>query len=107
MKRGDGDLFWCRVSGNARRCDGMQFDSIFVFTEICAKNKISNRLTPRERQIAPLLLAGKTSKAIGQEIGLSQRTVEYYRHKMMRKLAAANYKELITNLLMDMTEQFG
>jgi DNA-binding NarL/FixJ family response regulator len=45
------------------------------------------RLTERERQVLAGIAAGSTSKAIALQLGLSPRTVEAYREKLMRKLA--------------------
>ena len=52
-------------------------------------------MTPREREIALLLIDGKTSKLIARQIGLSPRTVEMHRSRLMRKFDAANSSELV------------
>jgi two-component system CheB/CheR fusion protein len=43
------------------------------------------RLTPRERQIMQLVVAGHRSKNIAVDIGISQRTVEKHRAAIMKK----------------------
>lgn len=46
----------------------------------------SQKLTPREREVARLVALGKTSKEIGQELGISPRTVDKHRATIMTKL---------------------
>lgn len=53
------------------------------------------RLSPRERQILDMVLAGQPSKNIAADLGLSQRTVESHRAAIMRKTASASLPELI------------
>ncbi len=43
-------------------------------------------LTPREREVLDLLLAAKTSKEIGVQLGISGRTVEKHRREILRKM---------------------
>ena len=67
---------------------------------ISASNRpsaIENRksLTRRERQILRAVVAGKTNKQIAQELCRSQRTVEYHRNRLMRKLNVRNIAELV------------
>lgn len=52
-------------------------------------------LSPREKQCAHYLLNGMTAKEIGQQLGLSSRTVESYIVNMKIKLNCANKAELI------------
>src|ERR1700743_2012856 len=42
-------------------------------------------LTPRQRQIMELVLAGQPSKIIAADLGISQRTVESHRAAIMKK----------------------
>lgn len=44
------------------------------------------RLSPRERQVLQGMLTGLPNKLIGHQLGLSTRTVEVYRSKVMDKL---------------------
>jgi FixJ family two-component response regulator len=42
-------------------------------------------LTPRQRQIMELVLAGHPSKNIAADLGISRRTVENHRHSIMKR----------------------
>jgi two-component system, LuxR family, response regulator FixJ len=57
------------------------------------------RLTPREQQVAQLLLAGKRSKEIAVSLGVSRRTVEGYRSKLLDKMHVESATELVATLL--------
>ncbi len=99
MRRADGRLFWCHVSGRAiNRVD--PFDkAVWVFEDLSAARPVSTGFTPREREIAPLLIAGKGNKEIAQVLRTSPRTVEAHRARMMRKLGVTNAAELVARLL--------
>ena len=45
-----------------------------------------DELTPREREVLARVAAGRTSRDIAQEFGISPRTVETHRESIMRKL---------------------
>jgi len=53
------------------------------------------RLTPREREVLALLLDGCQNKQIAYELAISQRTVEVYRARIMRRLNVASFAELV------------
>jgi RNA polymerase sigma factor (sigma-70 family) len=55
-------------------------------------------LTEREREVLNQVLRGSTSKEIARELGVSPRTVEAHRHKLLRKLEIATVKELMLRL---------
>jgi two-component system response regulator FixJ len=52
-------------------------------------------LTPREREVFDLVVAGKQSKAIAFELGAATRTIEVHRGRMMNKMKAGNLQELV------------
>jgi DNA-binding NarL/FixJ family response regulator len=54
-------------------------------------------LSRREQEVLGHVLAGKTSREIGELIGLSARTVEFHRANVMAKLGATNVAELVAN----------
>lgn len=51
-------------------------------------------LTRRERQVLEKILAGKTNRAISDELFVSVKTVEFHRAKIMRKLQAGSIRQL-------------
>jgi FixJ family two-component response regulator len=53
------------------------------------------RLSPGERAVLNLILEGKMNKEIAVELGLSTRTVEDRRAKLMKKMGAKSLAELI------------
>jgi two-component system, LuxR family, response regulator FixJ len=52
-------------------------------------------LTPREREVMDLVVAGQTNKAIAHRLGIAVRTVEIHRARVMEKTATRNLSELI------------
>ena len=103
MKRVDGaqrgELFWCHVSGRALDPALPHAAGIWAFEDLSAKRQLSVDLTPREREIAALVIEGLTSKLIGKRLAISPRTVDVYRARLMRKHGAATTPELVQKLL--------
>jgi DNA-binding NarL/FixJ family response regulator len=52
-------------------------------------------LSQREREVLQLVVEGHTSSSIARKLGLSQKTVETYRNRMMRKLQIKNIPALV------------
>jgi PAS domain S-box-containing protein len=99
MRRSNEELFWCHVSGHALQVNEPLGSGIWTFEDVSEKRPVTAQLTPREREIAALLVEGKTSKMIARQIDLSPRTVEMHRAKLMRKFAAATSSELTHKLI--------
>ena len=57
------------------------------------------RLTRRERQVAQLLMSGTRSRQIAAVLGVSTRTVEGYRSRVLDKMRVASTTELVSLLL--------
>ena len=55
-------------------------------------------LTPRERSVVNGLSRGQTSKEIARELGLSPRTVEDVRFRLLRRYGARNAADLLSRL---------
>lgn len=94
-----GELFWCHVSGRALAPSSPHAAGIWAFEDLSSKRALKFELTPREREIAALLIEGLTSKLVGRRLGISPRTVDVYRARLMRKTGAATTPELVTRLL--------
>lgn len=65
--------------------------------EAASENGILERfrqLTPREQEVLGLTTQGFTNKDIARQLGISPRTVENHRARMMEKMRAANLAEL-------------
>jgi FixJ family two-component response regulator len=56
-------------------------------------------LTPREREVLDLMTLGKQNKSIAQDLGVSPRTVEIHRARVMEKMNAHSVAELVRMML--------
>ena len=52
-------------------------------------------LSPREREVLGLLVAGKPNKLIARDLGLSPRTVEVHRARLMARLGVGSLAEAV------------
>jgi FixJ family two-component response regulator len=52
-------------------------------------------LTPREREVLPLVVSGRPNKKIAAEIGASEAAVKVHRSQLMRKMGADSLPELV------------
>ncbi|HEC04119.1 MAG TPA: response regulator transcription factor [Phycisphaerales bacterium] len=75
------------------QADGL-IESVLVSKGVPGKH-----LTAREMQILQSIVAGKTNKQIARMLSRSQRTVEYHRNRLMRKLDAHSPAELVKNAI--------
>jgi FixJ family two-component response regulator len=53
------------------------------------------RLTPREREVMPLVVSGLLNKQAAAELGISEVTLQIHRRKVMQKMAAASLADLV------------
>lgn len=56
-------------------------------------------LTPREREVMDLVIEGNANKQIAASLGLSEKTIEVHRSRVMRKMQASNAADLIRMVL--------
>jgi len=99
MKRANGEVFWCHVSGRALNRENPHASGIWSFEDLSSQRTVKAELTGREREVAARLLEGLTSKEIGRALEISHRTVEIYRARLMRKYNASTAADLVHKLL--------
>jgi len=98
MMRGNGEVFWCHVTGRALNRQSPHEAGIWSFEDLSAQRPVKAELTVREREVAARLLEGMTSKEIGKTLTISHRTVEIYRARLMRKYKASTTADLVHKL---------
>ena len=73
-------------------------------TALAEHAKIRQRiasLTPREREVMTLMTQGKPNKIMAADLGVSQRTVEIHRARVMEKSGATSLAQLV-RMVMDL-----
>ncbi len=63
-------------------------------------------LTPREREVLALVTSGKANKVMAADLGLSQRTIEIHRARVMEKMGASSLAHLV-RMVLDLEETGG
>ncbi|MFO1427785.1 MAG: response regulator transcription factor [Steroidobacteraceae bacterium] len=61
-------------------------------------------LTPREREVLALVTQGKANKVMAGDLGVSQRTVEIHRARVMEKMGASSLAQLV-RMVMDLEKR--
>src|SRR5579871_3695958 len=56
-------------------------------------------LTPSEREVLQLVTAGKPNKVMAADLGVSQRTIEIHRSRVMDKMQAGSLAQLVRMLI--------
>jgi len=87
-----------------READLMQAVKAAIESDIDARRKrtelslLEHRLsllTPREKEVLPLVVSGLLNKQIAAELGISEVTMQIHRGKIMKKMAADSLAELV------------
>ena len=94
-----GETFWCHVTGRALNRAAPHESGIWTFEDLGSRRSVTAELTPREREVAAQVMQGLTSKQIGKALGISHRTVELHRARLMRKYSASTTAELVQKLI--------
>lgn len=62
--------------------------------DVADRQRLLAQITPREREVMELILAGKLNKVIADDLGISMRTVELHRSNIFAKLGVKSAVEL-------------
>ena len=63
--------------------------------EVAELHRRLSCLTPREREVLPLVVSGFLNKQAAAELGISEITIQIHRGKIMRKMEADSLAELV------------
>jgi FixJ family two-component response regulator len=63
--------------------------------ELALLRKRYLELTPREREVLPLVVSGLLNKQAASELGISEVTLQVHRRNVMQKMAAASLADLV------------
>ena len=72
-----------------------------ALTERSAIRDRLDSLTPREREVLTMVASGKANKVMASDLGVSQRTVEIHRARVMEKMGASSLAQLV-RMVMDL-----
>ncbi len=98
MTASDGRRFWCQVHGRTRHPVDPFAQALYCFQPLSrpfAQDRL--HLTDRQQQIVALVSQGKTNRAIADELGLSTRTIESHRSRLIKASGVKNTAELIAH----------
>lgn len=98
MHRRDGTPFWARVRVATPNPEDPLSRAILSFADISGQRP-EVELTPREKQVVMRLAQGRTSKEIARDLGLSPRTIDDYRARLLRKFEVRNIAELLSRIM--------
>lgn len=77
---------------NALAIDDTRRDEQSFKAEVASR---LSQLTPRESEVMDMVTAGKSNKEIANSLGVSAKTVEAHRAKVMEKMEAGSLAELV------------
>jgi FixJ family two-component response regulator len=63
--------------------------------ELAELQRRLSKLTPRERDVLPLVVSGLLNKQAAAELGISEITLQIHRSNIMKKMGAASLPELV------------
>lgn len=101
MQKRSGEIFWARARGQTMTPHDPFEMMVWTFEASVppARRVDTVRLTPREREIAQLIVNGMTSRSIAVSLNISLRTVEVHRAAIMRKMNVRNTAELVAKII--------
>jgi len=103
LRRGQGD-FSVRVKAQTGKSDKECLLAIVAASEgnqtLSPARVPISALSRRERETLKFVVEGKTNSAISELMNISPKSVETYRHRMMKKLGVSNIPDLVRYALL-------
>ncbi len=99
MQHHNGTIFWAKARGVTLTPDKPFELMVWSFERIRHHDSRAIKLTPREQEIAGYIVNGFTCKETAQRLGISHRTVEVHRGRLMKKLGAKNTADLVSKIV--------
>lgn len=99
MQTKEGKVFWARASGRTLTPEDPFKLAVWSFSESEDFSGSTKLLSSREREVSGYIANGMTCKEIAKELGISHRTVEAHRSKVMKKLGCRNMAEMISKIV--------
>lgn len=96
VRRVDGGMLWCRFRAHSLTPKDPLAQVVMSFAQISEAPPVS--LSPRERQVLGRISRGKSSKEVARELGLSPRTIDDVRSRLLRRFSVRNTAELLARL---------
>jgi len=98
IRRRGGDRIWCRFRARTLTPESPLDRLVMTFAPLGEAAAAPLTLTSRERDVVAGLARGGTSKEIARQLGLSPRSVEDVRARLLRKFEVRNATELLARL---------
>ncbi|GAA6189626.1 LuxR C-terminal-related transcriptional regulator [Litorivita sp. NS0012-18] len=97
MRHASGKPIWFRFRAQTLTPDAPLSRVVMSFAPL-ARAEAAQSLTPRERDVISGLSRGLTSKEIARELGLSPRSIEDVRARLLKKFEVRNASALLARL---------
>lgn len=91
-----GHGFWCRFRARTPKLDAPMDRVVMSFAQIADSDPV--RLSKRERQVLERMNQGLTSKEIAKQLGLSPRTIEDTRGRLIKRFGVRRATDLLGQL---------
>lgn len=96
MFTAQGEMLWCRFRAHSLVPEDPLARVVMSFAKISDRPTIT--VSARERQVLGGLGQGWTSKEIARDLGLSPRTIEDVRARLLKRFSVRNTAELVARL---------